>query len=523
MKKNLKRLGKEYPITLFIIVTTLAFSFLILSANYFHYPVNGAKDYIFIAFHWIASTLGIFCILSILNLNRFIFILFPILLTTSSVVAYFTWQYDISINSALVESILYTDANEVQNYLSVPLVLIIALSLITGIYTVYKRFRLRLKRKDFFVIIIIACVASLAFYSVNRLRFNTLMVRSPFSLYLASKQYFDEKEEIQANRFFLGDDATAKTDTITVIFVIGEALRADHIQLNGYYRTTMPMIEELGAISLPNVFSPYTHTAQSLMYILTRADSLNTLPMYEESSFIDIFKSSSFKTVWLGNQNPIKTFRFFINECEQVFINKPQLSDYSNTKKLDSDLIPHLEDFLGGSSAKKLALIHIAGNHWWYNKNYPDTFAIFHPILENKIISPSNRERMINSYDNATLFTDYVLSEFIVRMANENALLIFLADHGQSFGEEGKWLHANNTDAEKNPACFIWLSDKYKSRYPDRVKNLELNKDKFINTSFLFHSILEGSDISSPFIVPNLSVFSEVFQQEMVNTDLTRE
>mgnify|MGYP000983717873 FL=1 len=125
---------------------------------------------------------------------------------------------------------------------------------------------------------------------------------------------------------------------------------------------------------------------------------------------------------------------------------------------------------------------------------------------------------MINSYDNSTLFTDYVLSEFIGRMASENALLIFLADHGQSFGEEGKWLHANNTDAEKNPACFIWLSDKYKRRYPDRVKNLELNKDKFINTSFLFHTILEGSDIFSPSIDPNLSVFSTDFQQEMENT-----
>ncbi|HCX98542.1 MAG TPA: hypothetical protein DG754_00240, partial [Bacteroidales bacterium] len=190
-----------------------------------------------------------FCILSVLNLNKFIFILFPILLTTSSVIAYFTWQYDISINSALIESILYTDANEVQSYLSVPLVLIMALSLIAGIYTVYKRFKLRLKIKDFFLIIVIASFAGLVFFSVNRLRFNTLMVRSPFSLYLASKQYFDERKEIQANRFLLGDNATAKTDTITVVFVIGEALRADHVQMNGYYRTTMPMIEELGAIN----------------------------------------------------------------------------------------------------------------------------------------------------------------------------------------------------------------------------------------------------------------------------------
>ena len=523
MKLFFKQIGKKYPITLLSLITAFGFSLLILSANYINYPVNGIKDIIFILLHWTASFFGIFLITLVLNVSKYSFTLFPIFFTVSGIIAYFTWQYDVSINSALIESLRYTNFGEVRNYLTLPLVLIILAAFTVGLYPVIQRFKIKLTRRDIILTLAFASLSLLVFYTVNRVKFNTLIVRSPFSIYFATKQYIEEKKEIKTNRFMLGENATIKSDTITVVFVIGEALRADHVQMNGYNRTTMPRIEELGAISLPNVFSPYTHTAQSLTYILTRADSLNLQPMFEESSFIDIYKSLSFKTIWIGNQNPVKTFSFIMNECDSIIINKPQLSDYSNQKKLDSDLIPYFNRFTNGSQAKKLAIVHLAGNHWWYNKNFPDTFALFQPILENKIISPSNREKMINSYDNATLFTDYVLSEFIGTLSKKNALLIFLADHGQSFGEEGKWLHANNTDAEKNPACFIWLSEAYKEKYPDRSKTLELNKNSFINSSFLFHTILDGSDIKSPYIISSQSVFSDDFQQEKGNTDLKAE
>lgn len=509
MRHRLRHIVKTYPVTLFISTATLAFALLILTANYAHYPMQGLKGMVEVLFHWLASAMGVFIVIAVLGVNRYLFLLFPIFLTASAVTAYFTWQYDVSVNTALIESIFYTNPGEVSSFLSVGVIVTIFTSLGLGIFAMIKRFKLRLKKQDLLVLSLIAVLSMGVFHTVNRIRFNTLKVRAPFSLYYASKQYFAERKEISSERIMLGQNATIKTDSITVVMVIGEALRADHVQLNGYHRETMPRMEQLGAYSLPHVRSPYTHTAQSLMYMLTRADSTNLAPMYSESSFIDIFKSVGFETIWLGNQNPVKTFRFFINECHNSYINKPQLSDYSNTPRYDSDLIPFWEDFLAQDAPRKLVIIHMAGNHWWYNKNYPDTFAVFQPVLTNKVISPANRERMINSYDNATLFSDYVLSQLIKPIEDHNALLIFLADHGQSFGEEGKWMHANDTEAEKNPACLIWVSDNYRNNYPERVKNLELNREKHWNTSTLFHTILDGSDISSPYMLREQSLFYE--------------
>jgi glucan phosphoethanolaminetransferase (alkaline phosphatase superfamily) len=155
----------------------------------------------------------------------------------------------------------------------------------------------------------------------------------------------------------------------------------------------------------------------------------------------------------------------------------------------------------------------MAGHHWWYNNNLPDNHVFYTPILESKTLSVSNRRRMINSYDNVTRFIDTVIDQFISSVENKNVMLIFLADHGQSFGEDGKWLHANDMPAEQNPAAFVLLSEKYKKRNPDKVESLRQNREKHIDTAFLFHTILEGSNIVTPYLDKSLSLFSAPISQ----------
>jgi glucan phosphoethanolaminetransferase (alkaline phosphatase superfamily) len=424
----------------------------------------------------------------------------------------FTWQFDVSINSALIESIFYTNVMEASGFLSMPLVITLLFSLGLSFFFVYLRFKVKWTKKQAYIAVILFVVSYSIFWFVNQKRYNTMLQRNPFSYYLATKEYLKERKEILKERLMMGEGAFSEQDSLVIVFVIGEALRADHVQMNGYHRETMPNMERRGVVFLPHLFSPYTHTAQSLPYILTRAKADSIDPAATESSFIDAFNSSSFHTAWIGNQNPTKTYRFFVSECDTVYINKPQFSDYSNVKKLDSDLLEPFARLAEKDNPKQLINLHLMGNHWWYNSNYPDSFAVFTPIMESKIISEANRERMINSYDNATLFTDFLLDIIIESIEGKNSMLIFLSDHGQSFGEEGKWLHTNNTAAEQNPAGFIWLSQSYRKKFPEKFEKLLLNQLKPINTSFLFHTILDGATIHSPFYDPKQSLFSPDFQ-----------
>lgn len=517
-------LKKNYPLVLFILINTIVFSIFILTANYRHYPIEGLKDFLLVSAHWLVSGLGIFCIVALLSINKYIFsVLFPIFAFVSAATAVFTWQFDVSINSAIVESFFYTNAGEVSGYITTSLIVFVVFILTLSTLSIIYRFKLKWTKNQAILIILLFVVSSSIFWYVNQKRYNTLLVRSPFSYYLAYKDYIAEYREVNKERVMLGTEAFTNTDSLTIVYIMGEALRADHLQMNGYERETMPRMQRRGVISIPRVFSPFTHTAQSLPYIFTRADEQTLDRKFTESSFIDIFKNSSFKTAWIGNQNPTKTYRFFVNECDTIYINKPQFSDYSNVKKLDSDLIEPFKNLLIEHNPKLLVSIHLIGNHWWYNSNFPDTFAVFKPILQNKTISPSNRERMINSYDNATLFTDYVIDQIIETIEDKRALLIFLSDHGQSFGENGKWLHANGNPSEQNPACFIWFSDKYKSEFPEKVEALQKNRLMQVNSSFLFHTIIDGASISSPFLDHSQSLFSDEFQPEKGSIDSEQE
>lgn len=492
---------KHFSAFNYILITTLIFSTLILTANYRHYPVSNFRDLLYIMAHWSLSACGLFTFFAIISLNKYVYaILLPLFSVMAFTTAYFVYQIDISINSALIESIFLTNVNEAYSYISRHIVFTIVAAMIISLLMVLWRFKQSWQKQHLFPLLIAVIISSSIFKVTNTVRHNTLTARSPFSFISAFSDYRKDRKEVHSERIMMGKEARTDIDSMITVFIIGEALRADHVQMNGYHRATMPNMEKRGVISLPNIQTPFTHTAASLSYILSRADMDHLERMHTESSFIDIFKSCGFHSSWLANQNPITPFRFFINESHDVFINKPQLSDFSNTPKYDSELLEPFKKSINQSHSKQLIILHIAGNHWWYNNNLPDEFIHYKPILENKTPSRSNKERMINSYDNVTLATDHFINELMKDLDNKKAMLIFLADHGQSFGEEGKWLHANDMPAEQNPACFFWFSNSYQSAHPEQVQVLIDNQNRKINTAFLFHTIVAGSQIQSPFI-----------------------
>jgi len=504
-----------------ILISTLIYGILILIPNYRHYPATELQNFISLFAHWGLSTFGLYAIFSIISLNKYIYaITLPIFSIISSTIAFFVWQIDISINSALIESIFLTNAHETFSYASSSLIAFLILTTIISLVLVWWRFQTTWEKPDLYPLILATIISIAIFATTNSLRFNTLMSRAPYSIYTAVNDYFKDKKEINSERLMIGTEAYSKTDSMITVFIIGEALRADHIQMNGYHRVTMPNMEKRGVISLPNIKSPYTHTAASIPYILSRADMNHKERVYNESSFIDIFNNCGFNSSWIANQNPITPFKFFINESNYIYINKPQLSDYSNSPKYDADLIKPFKERVAQINPKKIIILHIAGNHWWYNNNLPEEFIYYKPILKNKNLTLENKERMINSYDNVTLSTDHILNEIIKQLEDKKALLIFLADHGQSFGEEGKWLHANNMPAEQNPACFFWFSEKYKTEYPEKVNALVKNKEKQIDTAFLFHTIIAGSQLTTPYINNEYNLFHTENQSDTAGLEI---
>ena len=225
----------------------------------------------------------------------------------------------------------------------------------------------------------------------------------------------------------------------------------------------------------------------SLPNILTRADSVHEDRQYTESSFVSIFRKEGYHTSWLSNQDIGYTFAPFIAECDTtVFINAGK-SVYVFSPWIDEEILPTLDNFEKKSSAHELYLIHPIGSHWYYNNHVPETGWYFKPVTTNRLPTANTIEQLTNSYDNTIRYMDYVLNEIIQRMENKNALVIYQSDHSEALGEGGEYLHANETEMAKHPACIIWYSNQYAASNPEKVEKLIANKNKHYRTDYVFY------------------------------------
>ena len=204
---------------------------------------------------------------------------------------------------------------------------------------------------------------------------------------MVSKNYQQDRLELSKVRIDISKGAKCEDDSITVVVVIGEALRADHVSLNGYYRNTFDKVKAFNPVSFPNIYSEWTHTLQSVPHILTRADSSNHAPSSNETSFIICFQGCSIQNLvdWQPGLKPDSP-AFLPKNVTQFFINEPYKSDYNFTGKYDGQLLPEISKAINNAASRKLIVVQQVGCHWWYPSYYPPEYEVFKPSIKTKIL-----------------------------------------------------------------------------------------------------------------------------------------
>ena len=93
--------------------------------------------------------------------------------------------------------------------------------------------------------------------------------------------------------------------------------------------------------------------------------------------------------------------------------------------------------------------------------------------------------RAINLIAAATgCYTDWFMKQVIDMLRDRKAVVIYQSDHGESLGENGKYLHGEETEELHWPAAFIWYSDKYKQQIPGELLLAEIIQ---IHTRLIFN------------------------------------
>lgn len=491
---------------LFVLVASLFCGSFFTATDFITIPVSGLFDVVSLSLQWGIVVIALSFLILLFSLNKYVFaIVFPLLTLISSVLAYFRFTMHAALTPMLLDAALENDYRTSAELCSTGLVAFVAVSFLICVAFVYYRIKYVTVYKPLYPLCA-GVVLLLAFTQVDRFK-RPISERIPFNIYYTVMKYWDEKQVIQADRTDLTTGVVCPEDTVTVVLVIGESLRPDHLSLNGYERNTNPLLAREDVISFPNVYTEQTYTNRSIPHLLTRADSTDYARAYQEKSFVSFFNACGFYTVWLANQEAADTYAYFMNECDSLFYVNMEKSSYVFDKWVDADLYPFFDRALHVEHPKKMIILHTIGSHWWYNSHFTDEFAVFQPLVKSKIISSNTHEEMINSYDNTVLYTDFFIKGLIDRLRYQKAILLYQSDHGEGLGEEGVWLHAAESPYTHQAACLVWMSDSYKKAYPDKYQQARTNALKRFRTDYLWHTILDAAEISSDYRNDSFSLF----------------
>ena len=328
----------------------------------------------------------------------------------------------------------------------------------------------------------------------------------PYNLYIETAEilrltHYQHELEEQISTFSFGIKPQGSNLSSVYVLVIGEAARYDHFSINGYYRNTSPRLTELNnLISYDSAFSQANLTSLSIPMILTRANAPDLKKAYSEKSLSGAFREAGFYTGFINKQVPLPFTRRVMHECDYSYCYNKGMDVFNN---YDEDMIARLAEIVNDSSI--FMILHSAGCHFRYELRYPSAYAVFQPTLGKSfsysMITEENKDKLVNAYDNAILYTDYFLSELIryLDSLDRPAVMMYMSDHGESFWDDERKLSLHGSyqisEYEYHVPLLVWYSNEYKVSYPEKVNAMQQNKTTPISSDVVFYSMLDIAGI----------------------------
>ncbi|MDB4167394.1 phosphoethanolamine transferase domain-containing protein [Polaribacter sp.] len=257
--EKLKKYKEEIK---FHLLLNILFAVFISFASYIHIPLEGAKSYFIYGCHFLILQFSVFGFLYLLSLSKILFrILFPVVFFTLSTISFWVYTQDISINSGMIQAILESNIDIAIDVFSFQFGLFMLFSVIGIIFCIKKY--LQLKRNQFgFPLLILSILAISVFFIAENYRYGILKRKLPYSVFYGMKEYL-EKPTLKIKKVL--QNIRTEKDSLHIVFVLGESVRADHLSINGYHRNTTPLLKKQNnLVSYKNIYTPLTYTAISV-------------------------------------------------------------------------------------------------------------------------------------------------------------------------------------------------------------------------------------------------------------------
>ncbi|MGC1205132.1 MAG: sulfatase-like hydrolase/transferase, partial [Flavobacteriaceae bacterium] len=364
-------------------------------------------------------------------------------------------------------------------------------------------------QRKFFAIFLFLCLSTLLILVSFSRRENLPFVLAKSFYDLKKDSYFDDQKNY-------GDAFGPFTENLnsnlndTYIIVIGESISKRHLNIYGYERNTTPLLNKLQdeILIYDDVITPNAFTIEALGKALTSKKV--------DGSIVQLLNKAGFKTFWLSNQNPIGIYESLISKIAKASNTKHFLTTARFDKNIiyDEELIVELEAALKDNNDRKVIFIHLQGAHFDYKYRYPKKYNYFNDKPKSKYTINEETDHVINTYDNAILYHDFIVSSIInkVKTKNISSAILYFSDHGEEVFDTMEF-SGHNDDIGSLPMFEIpfvlWRSESFQEKY-----NFEIDLDRPYTTDDLFHSIADLCGIkNSSHVDFEKSIFNEDFKK----------
>lgn len=470
----------------------------------------------------------------LLTLHRVVlFALFPPVLLACATAYYFLRELGVYVNENTLGLVFETNWGEARDLIGGKLIATLAVSSVLGFF--FLRALHRAMNTSSMQRRLALALGLFALHLTAATQSRAIEVYDP-PLGLLTNSYVYLREQARVNDLLqsrvdistearLSPGADKADDDLTVILIIGETVRPDHLHLNGYPRQTTPELEKLGVVTFPDVITCATNTRFAVPCLLSRGTRRDLRRPYHETSLISVYQRLGFDSSWLSmqgkfleaivpDQYTVAATAAIAKEAGRVVYLNPT-GNAGRQKQLDTELLPVLDESLASANPRKLVVLHTAGAHFHYTSRYPASQEKFQPVCLSKSPRDCEPSALNNTYDNAMLFLDTFLAQVIRRVENINAFVFYVADHGESLGENGAYLHhLDSPDPEQNRVAMLaWASRAFQERHRERWEKLIANSQKKLSHDHVFHTLLDCIGVELPALDRTLSLCRNVHER----------
>ena len=309
-----------------------------------------------------------------------------------------------------------------------------------------------------------------------------------------------------------------------LLLVLGETARSGNFGVNGYARNTTPELAAENIASQRNAWSCGTSTAASLPCMFSNAGRAEYAGRSHNSEgMLDVLQHAGLAVLWVDNQSGCK------GVCDRVHNSRsadaasrlpPELC--TSGECFDEIMLQGLNERIAALPAEQRAkgvvvVLHQIGSHGpAYAQRSPVAFKRFMPECTNNALQSCTSDEVVNVYDNSIAYTDHFLGLAIkwlrTQQAHSTPALIYVADHGESLGENNLYLHGMPygiaPDVQKRVPWITWLSPGFEQRHHISTACLQKRQDMAISHDNYFHSVLGLMNVATEVYRDTLDIYA---------------